>query len=150
MIQETVQRVGWILGELPEDERAGTTVEQWLQSIHQESGLTYDRALRSEVEAPKIMGEIETIVQMLEGNGPLFYGSAGLPIGNAISRRKAKMEEQAEVRRQRQLLEASRLRHSRRSVLDGNLLFRNLPYFMKIERRPTRRCLRGHACGRAE
>ncbi|WP_136620907.1 MULTISPECIES: hypothetical protein [Mesorhizobium] len=117
LIQETVQRVGWILSELPEDERAATTVERWLQSIHQESGLTYDKALRSEVEAPKIIGEIATIVQMLEGNGPLFYGSAGLPIGNAISRRKAKMEGQAEVRRQRQLLEASRLRHSRRDRL---------------------------------
>ncbi|MER9133306.1 hypothetical protein [Mesorhizobium sp. M0768] len=117
LIQETVQRVGWILGELPEDELAGTTVDQWLQSIHKESGLTYDKALRSEVEGPKIIGEIATIVQMLEGNGPLFYGSAGLPIGNAISRRKAKMEEQAEVRRQRQLLQASRLRHSRRDRL---------------------------------
>lgn len=117
LIQETVQRVGWILGELPEDERAGTTVERWLQSIHQESGLSYDKALRSKVEAPKIIGEIATIAQMLEGSGPLFYGSAGLPIGNAISRRKAKMEEQAEVRRQRQLLEASRLRHSRRDRL---------------------------------
>ncbi|WP_143748494.1 competence protein CoiA family protein [Mesorhizobium carmichaelinearum] len=117
LIQETVQRVGWILGELPEDERAGTTVDQWLQSIHQESGLTYDKALRSEVEAPKIIGEIATIVQMLEGTAPLFYGSAGLPISHAISRRKARMEEQAEVRRQRQLLEASRLRHSRRDRL---------------------------------
>lgn len=117
LIQETVQRVGWILSELPEDERVGSTVEQWLQSVHQESGLTYDKALRSEVEAPKIIGEIAAIVQMLEGNGPLFYGSAGLPIGKAISRRKAKMEEQAEVRRQRQLLEASRLRHSRRDRL---------------------------------
>lgn len=107
-----VQDVEWILGELPDNERAGMTGEMWLQSIHQESGLPYRKALLSDIESPKIVGKVEKIAAMLKGQGPL-PATLGLPVEAAIARRKVQMAKQAEERREKQLQEAIRNRQSR-------------------------------------
>jgi hypothetical protein len=108
-----VQDVEWILGELPNSERAGMTGELWLQSIHPESGLMYRKALLSDIEAPVIAGQVKNIAAMLEGEGPLPHATLGLPVEAAIVRRKAQMVTQAQGRREKQLQEANRNRRSR-------------------------------------
>lgn len=109
-----VQDVEWILGELPGNECAGMTGELWLQSMHRESGLTFRKALLSDIESPKIVGQVENIVGMLKGQGPLPPAALGLPVEAAIARRKVQMAMQAQERREKQLQEASRNRQSRR------------------------------------
>ncbi|ESZ01866.1 competence protein CoiA family protein [Mesorhizobium sp. LNHC209A00] len=116
-LHATVQLVDWILSELPDDERCGMNGESWLQSIHQESGLSYREALQSNVESAKIVGQIENIAAMMEKNGRLPYGNVGLPIERAIERRRAQMAKHAEELREKQLQAAERLRHSRRDRL---------------------------------
>lgn len=117
VIQAAVQAVDWILAELPDDERGNVTGESWLDSIHAESGTTYRAALQSDIEAPKIAGEIDAIVDMLEKHGPLPYGTLGLPIEGAIDRHKVRMAKRTEEQREKQIQEANRLRQSRRDRL---------------------------------
>ncbi|KQU95562.1 hypothetical protein ASD12_23970 [Mesorhizobium sp. Root102] len=102
-----------MLGELQGNERAGMTGELWLQSIHPESGLTYRKALLSDIEAPKIVGQVKGIAAMLAGQGPLPPATLGLPIEAAIARRKVQMATQAQERCEKQLQEATRNRQSR-------------------------------------
>ncbi|RWM89508.1 MAG: hypothetical protein EOR84_23945 [Mesorhizobium sp.] len=113
-MHSAVQDVEWILGELPANERAGMTGELWLQSIHRESGLTFRKALLSDIESPTIVGQLETIATMLKGQGPLPPATLGLPVEAAIARRKVQMATQSEERRLKQLQEANRSRQSRR------------------------------------
>jgi hypothetical protein len=101
------------IAELPEDERGDVTGESWLDSIHAASGTTYRAALQSDIEAPKISGEIDAIVDMLEKHGPLPYGTVGLPIEGAIDRHKVRMAKRTEEQREKQIQEANRLRQSR-------------------------------------
>ncbi len=108
-----VQDVEWILGELPNSERAGFSGELWLQSIHPASGLMYRKALLSDIEAPMIAGQVQEIAAMLEGQGPLPLATLGLPVEAAIVRRKAQMATQAQGRREKQLEEADRNPQSR-------------------------------------
>ncbi|UCI23990.1 hypothetical protein [Mesorhizobium sp. B2-8-5] len=117
VMQAAVRDVEWILGELPEGERAGMTGEAWLQSIHRESGLTYKDALRSDIEAAMIVGQVSAIAAMLKGHGPLPRATLGLPIVPALARRQTQMAKQAEALREKQLQEAMRNRHARRDRL---------------------------------
>ena len=117
VMQAAVQAVDWILATLPDDERENMTGESWLDSIHAESGMTYRAVLRSDIEAPKIAGEIDAIVDMLEKHGPLPYRTVGLPIEGAIDRHKVLTAKRAEAQREKQIQEASRLRQARRDRL---------------------------------
>lgn len=117
VMQAAVQAVDWILAQLPDDERGTMTGDSWLDSIHAQSGMTYRAALQSDIEVPKIAGEIDTIVDMLEKRGPLPQGTVGLPIGAAIERHKVHMAKQAEAFRAKQVEKANRLRLSRRDRL---------------------------------
>nr|WP_320233853.1 competence protein CoiA family protein [Mesorhizobium sp. MSK_1335] len=112
-----VQKVDWILAELPDRERGNMTGESWLDSVHTESGMTYRAAIRSDIEAPKITSEIDAVFAMLRGNGRLPYATAGLPVEGAIERRKAQIAKQARDLREKQIQEANRLRQSRRDRL---------------------------------
>lgn len=116
-MQAAVQAVDWILAQIPDDERGNMTGDSWLDSIHAESGMTYRVALQSDIEVPKIAGEIDAIVDMLEKRGSLPHGAVGLPIGAAIGRRKVQMAKQVEELRAKQVEEANRLRLSRRERL---------------------------------
>lgn len=117
IMQAAVQAVDWILASLPADERGNVTGESWLESIHAESGTTYRVGLQSDIEAPKITGEIDAIVAMLEKHGPLPYATVGLPIEGAIDRHKVQMAKRADEDRDKQIREANRLRQSRRDRL---------------------------------
>lgn len=117
VMQAAVQAVDWILAQLPDDERGNMTGDSWLDSIHAESGMTYRAVLQSDIEVPKITGEIDAIVDMLEKRGPLPQDAVGLPIGAAIERRKVEMAKQAEELRVKQVEEANRVRLSRHDRL---------------------------------
>jgi hypothetical protein len=117
VMQAAVQAVDWILAQLPHDERGNMTGDSWLDSIRPEIGITYRAALQSAIEVPKITGEIDAIVEMLEKHGPLPQCAIGLPIAAAIERRRVEMTKQAEDRRAKQVEEANRLRLSRRDRL---------------------------------
>jgi hypothetical protein len=117
VMQAAVQAVDWILAQLPDDERGTMTGDSWLDTIHAESGMTYRTALQKDIEVPKIAGEIDSIVDMLEKRGPLPQGTVGLPIGAAIERHKTHMAKQAAELRTKQVEEAKRLRLSRHDRL---------------------------------
>ncbi len=117
IMHAAVQAVEWILSELPDEERGNMTSESWLHSIHDESGKTYREAIQSDIEASKIAGAIDGIVDMLEKRGPLPRGTVGLPIEHAVERRKVQITKQAEELREKQIQEAGRLRHLRRDRL---------------------------------
>ncbi|KAA3448060.1 hypothetical protein C7I87_24290 [Mesorhizobium sp. SARCC-RB16n] len=109
-----VQKVDWILGELPDEERGNMTGELWLDSGHTESGMTYRAAIRADIEAPKIAAVIDAVFAMLRGNGRLPHASAGLPVEGAIERSRGQIAKRAQDLREKQLREANRLRQSRR------------------------------------
>lgn len=117
ILHAVMQAVEWILSELPDHERASMTAESWLHSVHIESGKTYEEAIQSDIDASKIGVEIDAIIDMLEGRGPLPPGTAGLPIEGAVERRRVQMAKQAEELREKQRKEAERLRQLRRDRL---------------------------------
>lgn len=138
VMQAAVQAVDWILAQLPGNERGTMTGDSWLNTIHAESGMTYRAALQANLEVPKIAGEIDAIVDMLEKRGPLPQGTVGLPIGAAIERRKAQMAKQADELRAKQMEEAKRLRLSRHDRLcvdaEKELSGPNLGNFLNTKR----------------
>ncbi|MER8371115.1 competence protein CoiA family protein [Mesorhizobium sp. M1406] len=117
VMHAAVQAVDWILGQLPDAERADMTGELWLDSIHAKSGMTYRAAIQSDIETPKIAAEIDAVVAMIGNSGPVSYATVGLPVEGAIERRKARMAKQAEELREKQVQDAKRLRQSRRDRL---------------------------------
>jgi len=117
ILHAVMQAVEWILSELPDEERGSMTGQSWLHSVHDESGKTYQEAIQSDIEASKIAGEIDAIIDMLEKRGPLPPGTVGLPVERAVERRKQQMAKQAQELREKQLKEAGRLRQLRRDRL---------------------------------
>ncbi|RWD16089.1 MAG: hypothetical protein EOS75_30025 [Mesorhizobium sp.] len=112
-----VQKVDWILAELPDKERGDMTGESWLDSVHTESGMTNRAAIQSDIEAPKIAAQVDAVFAMLGRGGRLPFATAGLPIVGAIERHKAQIAKQAQELREKQIQEVNRLRQSRRDRL---------------------------------
>lgn len=115
-----VQAVEWILRELSDDERGDMTGESWLDSVDPESCLTHREALQSDTDGPRIAGELDAIVAMLEKHGQLPRGTAGLPIAGAIERHKIQQAEKAERDRQKRLADAEKQRENRCERLRGD------------------------------
>lgn len=113
------ETVGWLLDQLPDEERDGMTVEDWLKKTNAETAEPYAVLLESTRTMQPVEAELRAIVGLFNGTRTDVREFLGLPIENECERRlamlaakdaekKTKAAEQAEtikINRQKELAE---------------------------------------------
>lgn len=85
-IEETI---GWLLDQLPDEERHGMTVEDWLNMTNPETGEPYAAVLESTRTMHPVEAELRAIVGLFKGTRTDVRELLGLPIANECDRRLA-------------------------------------------------------------
>lgn len=113
------EAVGWLLDQVPDEERDGMTVEDWLNMTNAETAEPYAALLESTYTRQPVEAELRAIVGLFNGTRTDVRELLGLPIANECERRlaviatkeaekKARAAEQAEIikiNRQKELAE---------------------------------------------
>lgn len=113
-IEETV---GWLLDQLPDEERNGMTVEDWLNVTNPETGEPYAALLESTLTMQPVEAELRAIVGLFNGTRTDVRELLGLPITNECDRRLAVIATKEAEKKARAAVQAETIKINRQEEL---------------------------------
>ncbi|MCP9231238.1 MbcA/ParS/Xre antitoxin family protein [Mesorhizobium sp. LMG 17147] len=116
-ILETIER---ILDQLPDDERKGMTVDDWMDSINPENVDTYASLLEHTQTMQPIEAELRAIVGLFNGTRTDVLDLLGLPIAKECERRLAAIAAKELQRKAEAAGQAEKIKIDRQKELAGN------------------------------
>jgi hypothetical protein len=115
--ENAVKMVEWILGEVPDEERCGVTIDKWLLMIEPRSGEPHRRLLESSTDQNRISAELRAIHGVFTGNRTDIGDTLGLPIEKEVERRLAAIAAREAERKAAAATAAERAKQDRRDQL---------------------------------
>ncbi|MBZ9851359.1 hypothetical protein LB565_25550 [Mesorhizobium sp. CA14] len=114
VIHETV---GWLLDQLPDKERGGMTVKDWLNMTNPETAEPYAALLASTRTMQPVEAELRAIVGLFNGTRTDVRELLGLPIANECDRRLAVVATQEAEKKARAAVQAETIKINRQKEL---------------------------------
>jgi hypothetical protein len=158
--KRVLETIGWILEQLPDDERNGMTVDDWTDTINPKSVDTYASLLETTQTMQPIEAELRAIVGLFNGTRKDVDDLLGLPIAKECERRLAVIAAKEVQRRAEGAEQAENIKTNRQkqlasyaaTVLEGSELdaWLNAPHLDLEGRTPLEAAYRGyHSAGKA-
>lgn len=113
-IEETI---GWLLDQLPDEERDGMTVEDWLNMNNPETAEPYVALLESTQTMQPVEAELRAIVGLFNGTRTDVRELLGLPIANECDRRLAVIATKEAERKASAAVQAETIKINRQNEL---------------------------------
>ncbi|RWM68507.1 MULTISPECIES: hypothetical protein [Mesorhizobium] len=117
--KHVLETIAWILDQLPDDERNGMTVDDWMDTIDPESVDTYASLLETTQTMQPIEAELRAIVGLFKGTRTDVNDLLGLPIAKECERRLAAIATKEVQRKAESAGRAEEVKTDRQKILAG-------------------------------